>query len=114
MSDETPITWEELKAMRPSDAENTARRADLVGRARAVRAHGWDDYQYVWSSGEVAGVAYLLDDQDILRDADETADTVLNRYACELFGITGGHADIAAGHPDTRAWFDHARQEAEL
>ncbi|MGY4102002.1 hypothetical protein ACW2Q0_21000 [Nocardia sp. R16R-3T] len=114
MFDETPITWEDFKARRPSDAENAARLADLVRRARTVRAHGWDDYRYVWSSGEVAGVAYLLGDEDVLRDADETADTVLSRYACDLFGVTGGHDDIAAGHPGTRAWFDQARQEADL
>ncbi|WP_280345757.1 MULTISPECIES: hypothetical protein [Nocardia] len=111
MFDETPITWEDFKARRPSDAENAARLADLVRRARAVRAHGWDDYRYVWSSGEVAGVAYLLGDEGVLRDADETADTVLNRYACDLFGVTDGQGDAAAGHPGTRAWFAHAQEE---
>jgi hypothetical protein len=114
MFDDAPITWEELKARRPSDEENAARRADLVGRARTVRARGWDDYRYTWSSGEVAGVAYLLNDTDVLRDADETAETVLSRYACDLYGVTGGHDDIAAGYPGTRAWFDAARQEADL
>ena len=39
---------------RPTLTE-TRRRADLINRARLVRAHGWDDYRAVWSSGEVVG-----------------------------------------------------------
>ncbi len=43
------------------------RRDDLVARSRAVRADGWDNYRYVWSTGEVVAVAYLLDSRDVLR-----------------------------------------------
>ena len=65
MSDAEPTSWEALKARQPSDAERAALQADLVSRARAVQRHGWDDYRYVWSSGEVAGVAYLLRDTEL-------------------------------------------------
>ena len=38
---------------RQPDVDRDRRRADLINRARLVRAHGWDDYRAVWSSGEV-------------------------------------------------------------
>jgi hypothetical protein len=37
----------------PTDADRD-RRADLLDRARLVRAGGWDDYRAVWSTGEVS------------------------------------------------------------
>lgn len=109
--DSEPITWAELKAHRPSDAERDARAADLVRRARAVRRDGWEDYRHVWSSGEVAGVAYLIGDQAVLADASETEESVLSRYAGDLFGIEGGAADTAAGSPATLLWFDAAYRQ---
>jgi hypothetical protein len=45
---------------RPTDAERERRRGDLLHRAELVRAHGWNDYKDVWSTGEVGGVAALL------------------------------------------------------
>jgi hypothetical protein len=61
---------------RPPDVDRDRRRADLINRARLVRAHGWDDYRVVWSSGEVVGVAALLGDHDILEELDEPANGV--------------------------------------
>src|ERR1700720_794660 len=61
---------------RPTDADRDRRRGDLVNRARLVRAHGWDDYRAVWSTGEVVGVAVLLGDHDLLDEFDESLQTV--------------------------------------
>jgi len=60
---------------RPTHADRDRRRADLINRARLVRAHGWDDYRAVWSIGEVVGVAALLGDHDILGQFDESLQT---------------------------------------
>jgi hypothetical protein len=57
---------------RPTDADRDRRRADMIKRARLVRAHGWDDYRAVWSTGEVVGVAALLGDHEILAEFDES------------------------------------------
>ncbi|MFE7799594.1 hypothetical protein [Nocardia sp. NPDC057440] len=106
---EKPITWEALKAQQPGDAERDALRTSLIGRTRMVQRNGWDDYRHVWSSGEVAGVAYLLDDAALLDELDETEGTVLSRFAGELFGFKGAGKDIKAGLPATQAWFAAAR-----
>ena len=41
----------------------------------------------------------------------ETVDSVLSRWACDLWGIDGGQTDVDAGFPTTRAWFDSIRAE---
>ncbi|MFF7944796.1 hypothetical protein ACFZC5_34320 [Nocardia gamkensis] len=88
----------------PSGAERAARRTDLLSRARRVRADGWDDYRYTWSTGEVLAVA-LLDDREILAECDEIRDSVLRRWAYDLYGIRGGRTEVQAGCPQTSAWF---------
>lgn len=85
------------------------RREDLIARCRAVRTHGWDDYRYVWSTGEVLAVAFLLDSRAILEEMDEDPTTVLARWAYDLWGINGGEADETAGLRRTRKWFMETR-----
>jgi hypothetical protein len=84
-----------------------ARRADdLRHRAALVRRYGWDQYRSRWSTGEVLGVALVLDDQAELQRCGETTDSALERWAYDLWGITGGQSDVDAGLQRTRAWFD--------
>lgn len=93
----------------PTDADRNRRRDDLISRARTVRAHGWDDYLYTWSKGEVCGAALVLDDQAVLDEFGETRESTLSRYAYDLFGLRGGAADEAAGFTQTQTWFTDAR-----
>jgi hypothetical protein len=108
-TDERPISWKARRAAQPSDAERDALQTSLVGRTRTVQQNGWDDYRDAWSSGEVAGVAYLLGDTVLLAELDETEGTVLSRFAGDLFGFHGASKDIKAGLPATQAWFAAAR-----
>lgn len=105
-----PIDWDQLIPP-PSDADRDTMRAGLVARARFVQCDGWDDYQATWSTGEVVGVAALLGDDKILTEFNETPDSVYGRYAFDLFGHSGGHAEKAAGFPETREWFTRARTD---
>ncbi|MGW5384005.1 hypothetical protein [Nocardia sp. NPDC003963] len=95
----------------PTDEKRAAYRTSLLSRARTVRAHGWDDYRWTWSGGEVAAVALLLDDHDMLADCDETRDSVLRRCAYDLYGIHGGRDDEQDGCPQTAAFFGEAAAE---
>ncbi|WP_433560730.1 hypothetical protein ACQP1O_24010 [Nocardia sp. CA-151230] len=113
MSDAERINWDHLKTRQPTDAERDALRADLVERALAVRQNGWDDYRSVWSSGEVAGVAYLLQEGDLLEELDEHEGSVLTRFAGDLYGFKGARKDIEAGLVGTQAWFATARAELD-
>lgn len=113
MSDAEPINWDHLKSREPSDADRVALRTALVERALAVKEHGWDDYRTVWSLGEVADVAYLLNDTELLEELDEHEGSVLTRYAGNLYGFNGARKDIAAGLVDTQAWFAAARAELD-
>jgi hypothetical protein len=88
------------------------KRDDLVARCRAVRATGWDDYRYVWSTGEVLAVAYLLDARDVLAELNEDETSVLGRWAYDLWGVSGGEEDEAAGLRRTRKWFMETRSTA--
>ena len=90
---------------RPTDAEQERRRDDLLHRAELVRAHGWDDYRAVWSTGEAAGVAALLGDHDILGELDGTLQSVWARWAFDLWGLTDGQADVNDNCKRTRRWF---------
>ncbi|MET9215331.1 MULTISPECIES: hypothetical protein [unclassified Nocardia] len=108
MSDAKRITWG--KPRRPSDADRDALRADLLTKARAVRADGWAEHRATWPAGQVAVVAYLLGDTDLLTELDETDTTVLSRYAADLFGFVGGRKDNEKGLVDTQAWFDSVRK----
>jgi len=91
----------------PPGQERLGRYADdLLHRADLVRRHGWDDYRHLWSHGEVLGTALVLRDDAELHRSAETADSALQRWAFQLWGLSGGHADIEAGLPRTRDWFD--------
>ena len=90
---------------RPTDADRDRRRGDLVNRARLVRAHGWDDYRAVWSTGEVVGVAVLLGDHDLLDEFDESLQTVWTRLAFDLWGLADGQVDVDDNCRETRRGF---------
>ncbi|MFD4443510.1 hypothetical protein ACFWPK_27410 [Nocardia sp. NPDC058519] len=107
MSDAKRITWG--KPRHPTDADRDALREDLLAMARSVRADGWADYRTEWSAGQVAVVAYVLGDADVLAEFDENEGTVLSRYAADLFGFIKGRKDIEAGLVGTQAWFDTVR-----
>ena len=96
---------------RQPDVDRDRRRADLINRARLVRAHGWDDYRAVWSSGEVVGVAALLGgDHDIHEEFDESLQRVWARWAFDLWGLGDGQADVDDNRRQSRRWFiDTAR-----
>ena len=65
-----------------------------------------------WSTGEVLAVAYLLDSRDVLAEMGEDENTVLGRWAYDLWGISGGEADETAGLRRTRKWFMETRSLA--
>lgn len=108
MSDAKRITWG--KPRQPTDADRAALREDLVAKARAVRDEGWADYRAEWSPGQVAVVAYVLDDAEVLAELDENEGTVLSRFAADLFGFVGGRKDNEKGLVDTQAWFGTVRK----
>ncbi|MFD8249207.1 hypothetical protein [Nocardia sp. NPDC059691] len=83
----------------PTDDDRKTRRTDLFRRARLVCAHGWDDYLYTWSTGEVLAVALLLDHHPVLTNFDETRDSVLARWAYDLYGSREARADTATAFP---------------
>lgn len=111
MTDSTPNP---LAALFPglTDDRLQQRRDELVARCAAVRADGWDDYRYVWSTGEVVAVAYLLDSRDVLAEMDEDETSVLGRWAYDLWGMAGGQEDEAADLRRTRKWFLETRSMA--
>ncbi|MCU1647381.1 MAG: hypothetical protein JWN03_7656 [Nocardia sp.] len=111
MSDAEPISWDHLKTRRPGDAERAALRATLIDRALAVRQNGWDDYRTVWTTGEQAGVAYLLQDTAVLEELEEHEGSVLTRFAGELYGFNGARKDIESGLVGTQEWFATTRKE---
>jgi hypothetical protein len=89
------------------DQDQVIRHADdLMLRANLVCRDGWDQYRHVWSFGEVIGTALVLGDDAELQRCGETTISALERWAYDLWGITGGQADVDAGLPRTRAWFD--------
>lgn len=94
----------------PPDRNQLARRAhDLIRRGRLVRRHGWSDYRHRWSRGEVMGTALILGDDAELQRCCETTISALERWAFDLWGLTGGQSDVEAGLRRTRAWFDSIR-----
>lgn len=107
MSDAKRITWG--KPRRPSDEDRDALRADLLAKARAVRSDGWAGHRDEWPAGQVAVVAYLLGDTEVLAELEETDATVLSRFAADLFGFVGGRKDNEKGLVQTQAWFDEVR-----
>jgi hypothetical protein len=98
---------DDLPLFEPPDEDQLARRADdLRHRANLVRRHGWDEYRSLWSCGEVLGTALVLRDDAELHRCGETTISALDRWAFDLWGVTGGQADTDAGLPRTRAWFE--------
>jgi hypothetical protein len=93
------------------DTHLCRRKNDLLWRARLVIEFGWEQFRYQWSSGEVLGTALVLHDPDEMLRWAETVDSVLARWAFDLWGIDGGQADVDAGCPATLAWFDSIRAE---
>jgi hypothetical protein len=55
----------------------------------------------------------LGDDAELQRRSETTA-SALNRWAFDLWGITGGQADTDAGLPRTRAWFASIRAGMDI
>lgn len=94
----------------PPDHNQVVRHADdLVHRANLVGSNGWDQYRHVWSCGEVLGAALVLGDDAELDRSGETTISALERWAFDLWGITGGQSDVDSGLLRTRAWFDSIR-----
>ena len=90
----------------PPDQDQLARHADdLIHRAQLVHRDGWDEYRHLWSRGEVIGTALVLGDSAELQRFGETTISAMDRWAFDLWGITGGQDDTDAGLPRTRAWF---------
>lgn len=65
--------------------------------AARIRDGGWDDWENVLSTGEVAGVRAVLGEPGAVDEAVEV-------WAPTLWGIAGAEADAAAGYPRTRWW----------
>lgn len=113
MTEQTPNLA--AKVLGPKSDEHRARwRTDLLRRAAAVRADGWDSYKGVWSSGEVVGVAAVLRDHGMLAEVGETLDSAYRRWAFDLFGRSEGQHDAEHGSPRTRDWFRETAQELGL
>ncbi|MGW0441941.1 hypothetical protein ACWDYD_25560, partial [Nocardia sp. NPDC003054] len=74
MSDAKRITWG--KPRRPSDADRDALRADLLTKARAVRADGWAEHRGTWAAGRVGGGANRRGDTALLTEHHETHTTL--------------------------------------
>lgn len=66
--------------------------------AALVRREGWEPYENVWSSGEVAGVRAALGEPGAV-------DAALEQWAPTLWGVTAAEADACTGYQSTRAWF---------
>ncbi|WP_280221802.1 hypothetical protein, partial [Nocardia neocaledoniensis] len=96
---------------RPRPPPRPPRRPARPAPPRGGRADGWAAHREAWSEGQVAVVAYLLDDADVLTELGENEGTVLSRYAADLYGFVGGRKDNEKGLPDTQAWFDSVRKD---
>lgn len=89
----------------PDQAQLALHGDDLIRRASLVRRDGWDQYRHLWSCGEVIGTALILGDDAELQRCGQTTISALERWAFDLWGITGGQSDVASGLLRTRAWF---------
>lgn len=93
----------------PDQVQLTRHADDLMQRATLVRRDGWEQYRHVWSCGEIIGTALVLSDDAELQLCDQTTISALERWAFDLWGITGGQSDVDSGLLRTRAWFDSVR-----
>ncbi|WP_017205600.1 hypothetical protein [Mycobacteroides abscessus] len=82
----------------PTAKSRDLRAADLRDRAALVRRDGWEPYENVWSSGEVAGVRAVLGEPGAVDAAVET-------WAPTLWGAGAADADARTGYRSTRRWF---------
>lgn len=80
-------------------------RAGLLYQAALVRTYGWAPYRAVWSSGEVLGVAALLQDHKKLASDDETLQSAWLHWAYALWGLAEGQNDVDNDCRATRRWF---------
>lgn len=95
----------------PTDADRVRLRAELLTRAALVRTNGWEPYRKVWSTGELIGVAVLLESDAELAALGETVRSAWSRWAFHLWGFDGGQADVENGREATRQWFLDAATE---
>ena len=89
---------------RQTDADRERRRVDLINRAHLVRAHGWDDYRAIWSTGKVVGVAVCLA-ITTYSPSSTRVQTAWARWAFDLWGLADGQADVDDNYRETRRWF---------
>lgn len=82
----------------PTSEDHDRRTADLRERAALVRRDGWEPYESVWSSGEVAGVRAVLGEPGAVDEAVE-------QWAPTLWGAAAAEADERTGYRSTRRWF---------
>ncbi|OBK02807.1 hypothetical protein A5637_16260 [Mycolicibacterium fortuitum] len=87
----------------PSSEDRDRRAAGLRERAVLVRRDGWEPYENVWSSGEVAGVRAVLGEPGAL-------DAAVEQWAPTLWGAAAAEADERTGYRSTRKWFAAAAQ----
>jgi hypothetical protein len=95
----------------PTDEDRARLRSDLLSRAALVRTNGWEPYRGVWSTGELIGVAALLETDSELAALGETLQSAWSRWAFDLWGLKGGQADVDNGCEATRQWFEGAANE---
>lgn len=88
----------------PSSEDRDRRAADLRERAALVRRDGWEPYENVWSSGEVAGVRAVLGEPGAL-------DAAVEQWAPTLWGAGPAEADARTGYRSTRKWFAAVAQD---
>lgn len=82
------------------------RAADLRGRAALVCANGWEPYESVWSTGEVAGVRAVLGEPGAIDEAVEA-------WAPVLWGVGAAEADARTDYTSTRKWFSVLAEQEE-
>lgn len=95
----------------PTDEDRARLRADLLARAAQVRASSWEQYRGIWSTGQVIGVAAVLEEHAELAALGETEQSALERWAFDLWGLDGGQADADNDCAATREWFRDAASE---
>lgn len=88
----------------PTSEQRDRRAADLRERAALVRRDGWEPYENVWSSGEVAGVRAVLGEPGAL-------DAAVEQWAPTLWGAGPAEADARTGYRSTRKWFAAVAQD---